>query len=500
MAGTLLAASGAATETALRFEVSLRPSLLSAPQDGRLFVILAHSDSPEPRTAITRASEDAPFSFARDVSGFSSNSPVVLDQASFAFPLAGLSSLPPGDYWVQALFDFNRDIRLPNAPNNLYSQPKKLHLDPATSGLVKLELSRQLPPDTLPADTAQNKFIKIQSRLLSDFYHRPIYLRAGVILPKDYEREPSRRYPLWVRIGGFGTRYTAVTRLAANPEFSSTWRADDTPRLILLQVDGAGPLGDPYQVNSDNHGPFGDALTQELIPYIETHFRALGSPRARFVTGTSTGGWVCLALQIFYPDFFNGAWSSCPDPVDFHALQLVDIYSETNAYVNPYGNERPSERARTGDVALTMRRETGMENLIARGNSYVLSGEQWGAWNATYSPRGANGLPLPIWDPQTGAIDRAVAEHWKKYDLHLVLAQNWKTLGPKLRGKIHIAAGENDQYFLNNAVHLLDDFLSKADPPFEGKIVYGPGKRHGWMDLTMRQVLEEMDAATRRAP
>ena len=142
--------------------------------------------------------------------------------------------------------------------------------------------------------------------------------------------------------------------------------------------------------------------------------------------------------------------------MDFRALQLVNIYKDDNAYVNPYGFERPSERDRNGDVKLTMRREVGVENLLGRGNSYTLSGEQWGDWNAVFGPRGADGRPVPLWDPQTGKINHAVAEQWKKYDLRLVLEANWQTLGPKLRGKLHIAAGEADDYFLNNAVHLLD--------------------------------------------
>jgi S-formylglutathione hydrolase FrmB len=266
----------------------------------------------------------------------------------------------------------------------------------------------------------------------------------------------------------------------------------------MLQLDGAGPNGDPYQVNSANNGPYGDAVVQELIPWVETHFRALGQPRGRFLSGTSTGGWVCLALQVFYPDFFNGAWSSCPDPVDFRAFELMDIYRETNAYVNAYGNERPSERDPAGDVVLTMRREVGAENLLGRGDSYVMSGEQWGEWTAAFSPRGPDGLPVPLWEPRSGRFHPEVAEQWKKYDLRLVLERDWKTLGPKLRGKLHIAAGEADQYFLNNAVHLLDKALAQASPPFEGKIVYGPGQGHGWRDVTLREMLQEMSLTAQR--
>jgi len=479
-----------------QFEVTVKKDLATAAKDGRLFVILARTNNPEPRLTLGRTGLDAPQVLARDLSDFAPGSVAVLGQAAFAFPLTNLAALPAGNYFAQALFDCNADLRSPEAPGNLYGKPRKIRLDPAQGGTWKLDLDRQIPPERLPADTEQVKFVKIQSRRLSEFYGRSIFLRAGVILPRDYAREPSRRYPLWVSIGGFNTRYTGVLGLIGKKsEFRQTWLADDTPRLILLQLDGAGPNGDPYYVNSANNGPYGDALVEELIPYIEASFRAVGQPRARFLSGVSTGGWVCLALQIFHPDFFNGAWSSCPDPLDFRALQLVNIYTDDNAYVNKYGNERPSARDLNGDVKLTMRREVGVENLLGRGNSYTASGGQWGAWAAVFGPRGADGRPVPLWDPQSGKINHAVAQEWKKYDLRLVLEANWKTLGPKLCGKLHIAAGEADDYFLNNAVHLLDRFLAKADPPFVGKIVYGPGQGHGWMDLSLRQLLDEMQAA-----
>jgi S-formylglutathione hydrolase FrmB len=481
---------------ALSFGVTVKNGLAASAKDGRLFIVLAKTANPEPRLTLDRTGLDAPQVLARDLKGFAPGAVAVADASAFAFPITNLAGLPPGDYFAQALFDSNADLRLPDAPGNLYSLPKKIHFDPALGGDWKLELTKQVPAEQLPAETAQIKFLKLQSKLLSDFYSRPIFLRAGIVLPRDYERDPSRRYPLWVRIGGLDTRYTDVLGvMEKESEFAQTWQANDAPRLILLQLDGAGPNGDPYYVNSANNGPFGDALVQELIPQVEARFRALGQPRARFLSGVSTGGWVSFALQVFYPDFFNGTWSSCPDPVDFRALELLNIYQEDNAYVNQYGYDRPSERSLNGDVKLTMRREVSVENLLGRGNSYTLSGGQWGDWNAVFGPRGADGLPVPLWDSQTGKIDHAVAEQWKKYDLRLVLENNWETLGPKLRGKLHIAAGEADTYFLNNAVHLLERFLTDADPPFAGKIVYGPGKGHGWTDLSLRQMLDEMQAA-----
>jgi len=480
-----------------QFEVTIAKSLPAPTKDGRLFVILAHTNNPEPRFTLGRTGRGAPQVLACDLKGFAPGATAVVDAGAFGFPNTNLADVPAGDYFAQALFDSSADLRLLAAPGNLYGKAQKIHLDPARGGDWKLELTEQVPAEQLPAETTQIKFVKIQSKLLSEFYGRPIFLRAGIVLPRDYDRNPPQRYPLWVRIGGLNSRCTGVLSLMGEKsELRKIWQADDAPRLILLQLDGAGPFGDPYYVNSANNGPFGDALVQELIPHVEARFRAIGQPRGRVLSGSSTGGWVSLALQVFYSDFFNGTWTSCPDPVDFRALELVNIYQDDNAFVNKYGNERPSDRDANGDVRLTTRHEVGVENLLGRGNSYTLSGEQWGEWNAAFGPRGADGLPVPIWDPQTGKINHAVAEQWKKYDLRLVLEQNWPTLGPKLRGKLHIAAGEADAYFLNNAVHLLDAFLAKANPPFEGKIVYGTGKGHGWFDLSLRQMLDEMQAAT----
>ena len=484
----------------LKFDVTLAPALGAQPQSGRLFVIISKSERGEPRQGAGRTGMDSPPTFARDVANISATSAGVIDAQCVAFPVSSLSDIEPGAYSVQAVLDTNQDLKSLNAPGNLYSKPQRLNLDPRKSGVVKLQLTEQIAPEQLPAETESVKFIKLQSELLTKFWGRPIYLRAGVILPRDFERETNRRYPVRVHIGGFGSRFTGVQRMMADgSNFRQAWAADGAPRMILIHLDGAGPLGDPYQVNSANNGPYGDAVTQELIPFIEKKYRGIGEGYARTLDGGSTGGWVSLALQVFYPDFFNGVWSACPDGVDFRGFQLVDVYKDQNAYLNARGFERPGAREINGDVRYTMRHECQAENVLGRGDNWAMSGGQWGAWNATYGPRGADGKPVPLWDPKTGAINREVAEQWKKYDLRLYLEQNWKTLGPKLKGKIHVWVGEADNYFLNNAVHLLDAFLGKADPAYGGKIEYGPGKGHCWLGLTERQMIDEMAAAVERA-
>jgi hypothetical protein len=272
------------------------------------------------------------------------------------------------------------------------------------------------------------------------------------------------------------------------------WMAEGTPQMVELFVDGDGPFGDSYQVDSANSGPYGASLTQELIPEVEKRFRGLGRSDARFLTGGSTGGWVSLALQIFYPDYFNGTWSGFPDSLDFRAYQLVNIYKDDNAYVNANGFDRPSARMANGDTEFTMRLECQKENVLGLGDSYTMSGGQWGAWNAVFGVKGADGRPAPLWDPRTGKIDHDVAKQFEKYDLRMVAERNWQTLGPKLDGKIHIWVGEADDYFLNNGVHLFDDFISKAEPKYEGWIMYDPRGRHGWTPKPLPELMKEMAA------
>ena len=486
--------------SSIRLEVTIAAGLVSSPQSGRLFVILSPKSQPEPRLTIGQTGLDASPVFGRDIQNFAPGVTGAIDEKCAAFPIDSLENLPTGDYFVQALFDSNIDLKSVNAPGNLYSTSRKMHLDPTQGATVRIELTEKVPAEQLPPDTDYVKYVKIQSNLLSKFHGRPIYLRAGVILPRGFESEPAKRYPLRVEIGGYGSRFTNVQRMMREGSgFRGAWQADGTPRMVLLHLDGDGPYGDCYQVNSDNNGPYGDAIIQELIPYVEQKFRCIGQPWARVLAGGSTGGWVSLALQVFYPDFFNGTWSGFPDGVDFRAFQLINIYEDQNAYVNRRGFERPSARDLNGDVRFTIRHECQMENVMGLGDCYTMSGEQWGAWNATYGPRAADGRPAPLWDPNTGKINRELVEHWKKYDLRLVLEQNWKTLGPKLRGKLTIWVGEADDYFLNNAVHMLDAFLSKADPPYQGKILYGPGKGHGWMAFSEREMMDQMAAAIEKA-
>ena len=479
--------------TALRFEVGVAAGLLPAPEDGRLLVVIGRRAAPSPARrsarrgpASRRCSGRTRRGWRRGPSASWMGRPTACRSRAWPTCRRGITSSRPSS-------TARETSAADDAPGNLVGAPRRVHLDPAAGGVISLELDRALPPEELPPERELLRFVKLPSPLLSAFHERPISLRAGIILPRDFGLEPDREYPLRVHVGGFGERYTeARAMMAPGSPFRKAWLADDAPRMILLHLDGAGPLGDPYQVDSANHGPYGEALMKELIPHVERQFRGIGRGSARVLDGGSTGGWVSLALQVFYPDDFAGAWGFCPDPVDFRSFERVDLYKDANAYVDANGDERPAAREVDGRTKFTMRHECQMENVLGRAGSYTLSGGQWGSWVATFGARGPDGLPVPPWDAKTGRIDSKAVEYWKRYDLRMILEENWQALGPKLRGKLHIAVGEADDYFLNDAVHRLDAFLARADPPAEASIRYGEGKGHCWDGLTDRELMDEM--------
>jgi hypothetical protein len=387
-----------------------------------------------------------------------------------------------------------------------------MHLDPRRGGAVRLTLERKIPPVVIPPDTAYVKRVRFQSPLLTKFWGQPIFLGATVLFPRDYEKDRSVLYPVNYEQGHFSTgapggfteRFESPAgatdqekkRARAREEFSRAWLSDHFPRMLYVTFQHPTPYyDDSYAVDSPNNGPYGQAILTELIPYIETHFRAIRQPWARILSGGSTGGWEALALQVFHPDDFGAAFSACPDPVDFHSFQIVNIYDWDNAWHRDTGFLRvplPGERDTEGVVRSTMEQQLRYERALGPGGR---SGEDWDCWQAVYGPVGKDGYFQPLFDPETGAIDKGVAAYWREHsDLTAYLQKRWSEIGGKLAGKLHITAGEMDTYYLNNAVHRLDDFLSTTtSPPWGGTILYGPRKPHCWAGpLSLAERIKQM--------
>jgi hypothetical protein len=132
-----------------------------------------------------------------------------------------------------------------------------------------------------------------------------------------------------------------------------------------------------------------------------------------------------------------------------------------------------------GQPILSWQEFVHYENVLGSSNTYLNSGGQISAHTALYSPKGENGLPKPLIDPNTGDIDHEVAEHWKKYDFKIHIQENWKVLGPKLQGKIYIWMGDMDHFYLKTATREFDDFLKTTkNPTSDADIVFSPMEGH----------------------
>jgi hypothetical protein len=391
-------------------------------------------------------------------------------------------------------------------PGNLYSRPVNVTI--SRSSMTPLVLDQEIPAvaDFSKQETKYVKYVRIRSDLLSTFWGTDMFLGAWVLLPEGYDTHPEARYPLVINHGHFpsgvdnwretppdpnlkpdySTRFSLAGYNRIQQEhayqFYKDWTGPNFPRVLLLQIQHATPYyDDSYAVNSANNGPYGDAIMKELVPEIERRFRAIGAGWARFTYGGSTGGWEALAVQMFYPTEFNGAWVACPDPIDFRAYTVVNIYEDKNAYYmeGPFKRvPRPGLRNYLGHVSTTLE-QTNHRELALGTNSR--SGDQWDVWESVYSPVGANGYPKPIWNKITGAIDREVATYWRdNYDLSYIMQRDWKRLAPLLQGKLRIYVGDMDNYYLNNAVYEVEKFLKKADPPANAVVEYGDRAEHCW--------------------
>jgi hypothetical protein len=529
----VLLAGMAVAANAQRIEVTV-PS--TQPLNGHLILVIAKNDKDEPRMQLTEDYLSAQ-GFGVDVENLRPGQPMVVDAKTFGYPRRSLADLDAGDYFVQAVFNVYEPFHLASGktvwlppdkgegqlwnlkPGNPYSKPAKIHFDARAQATIKLTLDQVIPPiegtDEDPLVMAARepgakwlKYMRFRSEKLSRFWGRDMYLGAWILLPDGFDEHADAHYPLVVYQDHYHAGFGPVPFVTAAPDpkapdarrldngyqFFQDWTAGRLPRVILIYVQNANPYyDDSYDVDSANVGPYGSAINEELIPAIEQKYRGIGQGWARATFGGSTGGWEALATQVFYPDFYNGTWAACPDPVDFHAYQNINLYDDENAFVRKGDFAEvatAADRKPDGTVIATAQGEFAYEYVLGtRGRST----EQWDIWQAVFSPAGADGYPAEIINPLTGEIDKKVLAYWREhYDLTAILKREWPTLGPKLEGKLHLAVGDGDTYFLNNAVHLLQKTLDATQSPHsDASFQYGPGMPHcytgGPSEYTMQQ-------------
>jgi len=526
------------------FSVSFPKDVSAQALDGRVLLVLSTDPSDEPRNQI----DDTPRTqmvFGVTVDGWKPGEATVVDAGAWGYPVRSLKDVPAGDYYVQAVLnkyttfhrgdgktvklhaDQGEGQRWNASPGNLYSKVQKVTVK-AGGAPIAVKLTEVIAPIAVEADTKYVRHIKIQSEALTKFWGQPMYLSAIVLVPEGFDEHPNARFPLMIFHDHFATEFSDFRTEPPDPnlkpdyserfhlagynriqqeegyKFYQKWISAGFPRFLVVKIQHANPFyDDSYAVNSANVGPYGDAIENELIPAIEKQFHAIGQGWSRFMYGGSTGGWEALAVQVFYPDHYNGAFAACPDPVDFHAYMTINLYDDKNAYFLEGAHKRvpqPAMRDYLGHTLITTEDNGAYE--LALGD-HGRSGDQLDIWQAVFGPVGADGYPAQIFDKATGMIDHSVAEYWRQhYDLEAILERDWAKLGPQLKGKIHLYVGSDDTYFLNDAVYRMEDFLkSTKDPAYGGEVTYGPRAEHCWNgDPTLPNAYSRLHYETQYLP
>jgi len=493
----------------LRFEISFPAEVSGEPLTGRMFLAIASDGEREPRLQVGRYG--VPL-YGVDFESLAPGTPVVIDADTLGWPIESLSDFPPGDYYVQAVL--NKYTRFERAdghtvwmhndqwegqnwrrsPGNVISAVQQMRIDPAGGATNHIEVTEIIPPIEMAADTDMVKRIRIQSDILTAWWGEPMYIGATVLLPAGYDDNPDVHYPTVYNQGHFSTR--DPFGYGRPGEFTEAWDSNDFPRFLAVTIQHPTPyFDDSYAVNSANNGPYGDAIHQELIPLLESTFRAIPESWARVLTGGSTGGWESFALQVLYPDFYGGTWSYAPDPLDFRNVEGINIYEDENAFYKQHDWYRvPTANTRiapTGEVRLTSEQRNTME--LVNGTK-GRSGQQLDIWSAVFGPVGDDGYFKPLFDKETGVMDPEVAEYWRdNYDMRHILETNWEELGPQLVGKLHVIAGDMDNFYLNVGVYHIQEFLeSTTDPYYDGSFTFGARGGHGWRPYSSVELLRVM--------
>jgi S-formylglutathione hydrolase FrmB len=453
----------------LRFRITLSKEVAQQVTAGRLLVFLSGATQ-ESHSLAVGFLPDGTWMAAMEVADFAPGQTIEFNPDLQAYPQP-LSQAKPGAYQVMALFDLDHSFAYGGQnEGDLCSAVVKLpNLTPANNDAVTLVLNRRTERAVAVAETESLKLAELQSPLLTAFWQRPVTMRAAVVLPPSYHRSSQRAYPALYRIHGFGGAHTEAWQ--EGDELQQAMRAGKASEMLHIFLDASSPTGHHLYADSANNGPWARALIEEFIPHLEQRFRLIARPEARFLTGHSSGGWSSLWLQITYPDFFGGTWSTAPDPVDFRSFLGLDLTpgAHDNAYRTREG--KPRNLARSAGKEILSLEEFAKQEEVKGQQGGQLASFEW-----VWSPRGADGRPLRLFDRATGELNPAVQQAWQQYDIHLILEKNWADLEAKLRGKIHVLVGSEDNYHLEAPVLRLCEFLQEKKSAAVCEIV--PGRDH----------------------
>jgi S-formylglutathione hydrolase FrmB len=500
-----LLAQTPAAPAPLMFRVTLSPQADKQYASGRMIVVLS-SKPPGNGDMYAPQSPDAAFMWlaAQEVRHWQPGSRVDIDADALAFP-APLSQAPAGDYYAMALLDVDHNAAYQFASSgDLYSKIVQLKaFDPAKAPPVELTLTERVPLEnpgvagpTLPRNADRLDFV---SPVLSKFWGRDIHMRGVVLMPPGYATS-GIRYPTVYWTHGFGGNMWSIEHKIA-PRYAELLSTGKLPPMIYVLLDESCPAGTHEFADSVNNGPWGTALTKELIPHLEKRYRMTGVSRGRFVTGHSSGGWAALWLGVTYPDVFGGTWPTAPDPSDFRNFTGPNLRARPVQNFYRKADDSPWMLVRVGGKEVESVEQFARQERVLGEYGGQMTSFEW-----VFSPRGEDGRPQQLFDRDTGAIDPVVEDAWEKYDIAQMIRAHAGVLKPKLQDHIHLYVGTADTFHLDESARLLEQTLKELGIRAEFTFIEGRTHSDLYEGGLIERIAREMEAVahpaatTRRQP
>jgi Putative esterase len=335
------------------------------PQSGRLLLFLAQG-APANSIDTNPFAPQAVSVAAKEVSDLAPGAAVEIDTDDVAFP-AGFSRLAPGSYSAQAVLDIRHEYNYAGrAPGDPISEVTPIvHFDAGAMSEPVLTLNLPVPNFDFHGQGTPRNAINLEdfvSPALSRFWGRPVHMHCLVVEPPGYESHPNTRYPAVYFTHGFGGNLERIQPTAEEVYRRMTDKR--MPEMVWILLDESLPTGTHEFADSVNNGPWGKALTTELIPHLESRYHLDARAGARFLNGHSSGGWATLWLQVTYPRIFGGTWSTSPDSSDFHDFTGPDLYApHANVYHRDDGSSYPLVR-NDGKVVATFEDFARLEAVL----------------------------------------------------------------------------------------------------------------------------------------
>ena len=300
--------------------------------------------------------------------------------------------------------------------------------------------------------------VTMKSELLTTHHGHDVYQQTWIARPDNV----TKNTPVIYNISGFQyDRESAKAEIKKNANKDARRLANGLDAVLVFpNVCVRG--GHHGFVDSQANGPVGTMFVEEFMPWVEEYLGRSNGETRHYITGHSSGGWSTAWLFLNWPDKFEYALATSPDPVDFRDFHGINLYEDDNAFVTNDGmapvfvNRVRESRDKEKDPAITF------DELISE-HAGSFPSAQLAAYEAAFSPCDENGVPLPILDRDTGEIDKDVAEFWRRSDVSQLI-QTAPGVDGEVLSRLHFSCGTRDEYGLHRPLRLLEDAIEARKP------------------------------------